>query len=67
MREPRIRVRREIGVLRKDLIGRLHLVELDEKALVAHERMERIEHLAREHVIRKRIRVRQRRHAEIDK
>ena len=64
--DPARRIRRKVRVVGEDLLGRGGRRQLDEQAFVADERAERIEPLTAGEVILAEIRVRERRHAEID-
>src|SRR5262245_15829908 len=64
--QPRIRERREIGVVAEYVLRTFPFLELNEKALTAHEGLERIEWLHLLQIFRLEIGVRKRRHAEID-
>ena len=64
--EPGIRIGREIGVFRKDMLRRDVLLELHEKAVAADIGGERIERLHRIELVLCEIALAKRRHAEID-
>ena len=67
VREPRVRVGGEVGVVAEDLLRRLELLQLHQEALLAHPGVQRIEALHAVEVSRLEVRVRGRRHAEIGK
>ena len=67
VREPRGGIGREIGVVAVEVrLGRLHVLDLHQLAVAAHEGLERIERLGIARLRRVAHGVRDRRHAEID-
>jgi hypothetical protein len=63
--EPADRVGRVVGVVREDPVGRLELLELHEKAAAAYQRAQRIVRLHRAYALGRKIRIGQRRGAEV--
>ena len=66
VRDPGVRVRREVGVLGEDLLGGDELLELDEQAALADAGVERIERLHRAEAVGGHVGLAQGRHAEVD-